>query len=260
MLPGAVPTNSPIQEQVVEDIETALPKAVPKNSPIEEQFIEGIEPSVNDVHSPLDNNVQEASQSGYTQNINRPRAATTLDPIEEEDIDEASTTAMNGILNGLANCNDEAARQEERHNQNNQRAPMTASLIGHHEHYVEPMTPMMTDIHSRSESLIANAAQHEHNQNVPACTDDHHNNNCGRGIDTALMEYYYLRSKGVIAEAPYEHWGCDTPEKKDVLEIGTRVQVKVAFRPVKWDTEYTGRGRTFLESSSVRLCSPLITL
>ena len=248
-LSGAVPTNSPIQEQVIEEIETALPRAVPTNSPVPEQIIEEIETAVDDVHSPLDNDVQEASQYTYTQNTRRPRAATTMDRIQEEAIQGVSMAEAKGVLDGLANYNDEAARQEERRNLNNQRAAMTAEFTRHNDNSEGPQKPMMGDILKRSESLIANAAQHEHNQDVPVCTDDHHNENCYKncdsGIDTALMEYYYLRAKGVISERPYEHWGCDTPGEKDRIKKMENLQVRVAFRPVNWNAEYTGRGSMF---------------
>ncbi len=206
---------------------------------------------MNDVHSRLDNNNQETFQYGYAQNIHRPRAATIMNPIEEEAIEEASTTEANAFVGGPGNYNGEAARQEGWHNLNNQRAAMTAGPTEPDDY---ARKQIMDNVLSRSESLIANAAQHEHNQDVPACTDNHHNKNCGRGTDTALMEYCYLRSKGVIPERPYEHWGCDNPKRKEYLEGMEQSQVKVAFRPIKWDTEYTGRGcMSFCELLSLSL-------
>ena len=232
----------------MEEIATLL-RAVPTNSPVQEQIPEGLETAVNDVHIPLDKNVQEASQYTYTHNTRRPRAATTMDPIQEEVIRGASMTEVKGILDRLANYNDEAARQEERRNLNNQRAAMTAEFTRHDENSQGPHKLMMGDILRRSESLIANAAQHEHNQDVPACTDDHHNKNCYKNcdsdIDMALMEYYSLRAKGVIPERPYEHWGCDTPEEKDRIKRMEKLQVRWAFQPVNWNAEYTGRGSMF---------------
>ena len=225
-------------------------RVVPTNDHIQEQVTEGLETAMNDVHSPLDNNIQEAFQYGYAQNIHRPRAATTMNPIEEEAIEEASMTEAYALLNGPDNYNEEAARQEGWHNQ---RAAVTASLTEPDDNSNEQRKRMMRDVLSSSESLIANAAQHEHNQDVPACTDNRHNKNCGRGIDKALMEYYYLRSKGVIAERPHEHWGCDDPKTKEFLKEIEKRHVRVAFRPVKWDTEYTGRGCMFFANFSVSL-------
>ncbi len=221
------------------------PAIIPTNNLIQEYVIEGVEIEMNDVHSGLDNNIQEASQYDYAQNIRRPRAATTMNSIEEEVIEEVSTTEANEIVGGPDEYNEEAAQQEEQHCQQNQRAAMTASLTETGDYFTEQIRPMMGDILSKAESLIVNAAQHEHNQDVPACTDDHHNKHCGRGIDTALMEYNHLRSKGVISERAYEHWGCDTPERKAYLEDLEKVPVKMAFRPVKWDSGYTGRGCMF---------------
>ena len=235
-----------------------LPRVVPATNLFQEQVIEESETAMNDFHSGLDNNnTQEAFQHWYAQNIHRPRAATTMNPIEEEAIEEGSMIEANGILNGLDNYNEDAARLEEWHNLNNQRAAMTADYTDTDDYFNGEMIPMMGGVLSRSESLIANAAQHKHNQDVPACTDDHHNKNCGNGIDKALMEYYYLRSKGVIPERPYEHWGCDTQERKEKLEEAETLQVRVAFRPVKWDTEYTGRGCMFFANFSVCLCGSL---
>ena len=163
-------------------------------------------------------------------------------PIEEEAIEDATMTEAKDVLNGLANHDDEAARQEERQRRNNQGGAMTASLIGYDEHAEEPFKPMMDAVLERSEGLMANAAQHEHSQDEPACTDDCHNKNCGRGIDTALIEYSYLRSKGLISERSYEHWGCDSAERIVRNNYMDNLHVRVAFRPVNWDSGYTGRG------------------
>ena len=237
-LPKPAPTNGPIQEQDIEGMET-LPRVVPTNSPIREQVVEGIETAVTHVHSPLDNNSQEAAQSSCTQKVKRPRAATTMAPIEEEAIEDASMTEAKDVLNGLANHEEEAARQEDRQHRNNQRA------VGYDEYAEKPFKPMMDEVLERSESLIANAAHHEHSQDAPACTDDCHNKNCGRGIDTALIEYSHLRSKGLISERSYEHWGCDSADRIDRNNCMEKLHVRVAFRPVTWDSGYTGRGSMF---------------
>ena len=172
-----------------------------------------------------------------------------MDPIEEEAIEDASMTEAKDVLNGLANSNEEAARQEERQHRNNQRAAMTADLIEYDEYAEKPLKPTMDEVLRRSESLIANAAQHEHSQDEPACTDNHHNKNCGRGIDMALMEYSHLRSKGLISERSYEHWGCDSTERIDRNNYIEKLHVRVAFRPVNWDSGYTGRGSIFFSTT-----------
>ena len=233
------------------------PRVVPTKNHNQQQVIEESETAMNGVHSPLENDVQGPSQHGYTQNIHRPRAATIMNPIEEEAIEEASTAGVNDLINGPDNYNEEAAQQQEWHNLNDQGAAMTASHANPFGYFNGKITPMMDNILSRSESLIANAAQHEHNQDVPTCTDEQHNKNCGRGTDMALLEYNYLRSKGVIPERPYEHWGCDTPERKDYLKAFETCHVRVAFRPVKWDTEYTGRGCMSFANFSVSVCGLL---
>ena len=167
-----------------------------------------------------------------------------MNSIEEEAVKEASTTEASDF-GGPDRYNEEADQQEEWHNLHNQRAGMTASLTEPDDYFTEKIRPMMGNILSGEKSLIAKSAQHEHNQDVPACTDDHHNKHCGRGIDTALMEYHHLRSQGVILARPYEHWGCDTPERKEYLEAMEKVPVRLAFRPIKWDSAYTGRGCMF---------------
>lgn len=201
---------------------------------------------MNGVHTGLNNNIQGASQSGHAQNVNRPRAATTMTAIEEEAIGVGSMMETNHIIGGQHNYHGEAPLPEQSQKLHIKKAVMTASPTEQSDNDVdERMSPMMRDILRRSESLIANAAQHEHNQDVPACTDDHHNKYCGSGMDTALMEYAHLRSMGVIPERPYEHWGCDSPERKAQIEHSERVSVRMAFRPIYWQSEYTGRGCMF---------------
>ena len=165
-------------------------------------------------------------------------------PIEEEAIEEASMTEAKEVLHGLASHDEEAARQEERQHRNNQRA------VEIDEHAEEPFKPMMDEVLERSESLIAKATQHEHSQDEPACTDDCHNKNCGRGIDTALLEYSHLRSKGLISERSYEHWGCDSAERVERNNCMNNLHVRVAFRPVNWNSGYTGRGSMVFSTTS----------
>ena len=201
----------------------------------------------NAVGSGINFNIQGPSQYGHAQNVNRPRAATTMNPIEEEAIEVASMSNTNAIIGGLHNHHGEAPLPEQSNNLNIHRAPVTASPTEQSDNDVDERikNPMMRDIVPRSESLIANAAQHEHNQDVPACTDDHHNKYCGSGMNMALVEYAYLRSLGVIPERPYEHWGCDSPKRKARIEYYEQCSVKVAFRSVNWQSEYTGRGCMF---------------
>ena len=204
-------------------------------------------------------NIPGHSQNGHAQNVNRPRAATTMNAIEEEAIEVASMSNTNAIIAGQHNYHEEAPLPEQSHNLHIHRAAVTASPTEQSDSDVtassteqpidDPderiLKPMMRDITRRSKSLIANAAQHEHNQDVPACTDDHHNKYCGSSMDMALMEYAHLRSLGVIPERPYEHWGCDSLERKTRIECFENCSVKVAFRPVDWQSEYTGRGCMF---------------
>ena len=197
--------------------------------------------------SGLNNNVQGASQSGSAQYITRPRAATTMNPIEEEAIETASMSDEDSIIGGQHDYHVEAPLPEQCPKPHIHRAAVTARPTEQSdmETDVQYLMRLGDDILPRSESLIANAAQHEHNQDVPACTKDHHNKNCGSVMDIALMEYYYLRSKGVIPERPYEHWGCDSPIKKAVMEHYAKCTARVAFRPIDWQSGYTGRGCTF---------------
>ena len=198
------------------------------------------------IQSALNNNIQGASQSGYAQNSNRPRAATTMNPIEEETMEAASMVGTNGSSGGQHNCHGEAPLPEQGLNIHIHRAAVTARPTEKLDIDDEQqLKPMMADIILRSESIIANAAQHVHNQDVPACTDDHHNENCGSGMNMALLEYAHLRSIGAIPERPYEHWGCDSPREKEQIELYHRSSVRVAFRPVDWQNGYTGRGCMF---------------
>ena len=221
--------------------------ASPADYQIDQQLIDELT-EINAVGSGLNHsNLQELSQYGHAQNVNRPRAATTMNPIEEEVIEVASASNTNGIIGGQHNYHGDAPLPEQGHNLHIPRAVMTASLTKQSDNDDDEriLNPMMREIMRRSESLIANAAQHEHNQDVPACTEDHHNKYCGSGMDTPLMEYAHLRSLGVIPERPYEHWGCDSPQRKARIECCEKVSVKVAFRPIDWQSEYTGRGCMF---------------
>lgn len=208
--------------------------------------LDGLPPCL--AEASLNNNIQSASQSGYVPNSNRPRAATTMNLIEEEAIDEASMVATNGSSSGQHNHHGEAPRPEQGPNLHIPGAAITGrptkyTLSLDDEQRITQ--PIMDDIALRSESLVANAAQHEHNQDVPACTDDHHNKNCGSSMEMALMEYAHLRSIGAIPERPYEHWGCDSQLRKERYELYEKCFVRVAFRPVDWQSGYTGRGCMF---------------
>lgn len=135
------------------------------------------------------------------------------------------------------------------------------------------------NIVSREDSLIKNAAQHEHNQRVPACTIDQpggqHNKNCGSGLNVSLWEYNYLCSLGLIPERPLHEWGCDNvsrnteaqeaeepkdeeiedgQQKDDEQEVDKQeeqepknenMKIKMAFRPINWCQGFTGRGSEF---------------
>ena len=205
----------------------------------------------NDVEAALKhglNMLKEAYQYGLNKNIQaRPRAATTMNSIEEEAIETASTSDEESIIGGQHEYHGEASLPEQCPNSHIHRAAVTARPTEQLDMEIDDDFRMRLadDIRPRFESLTANAAQHEHNQDVPACTKNHHNKNCGSGMDIALMEYYYLRSKGVIPERPYEHWGCDSPMMKATIEYSEKCIARVAFRPVNWQSGYTGRGCMF---------------
>ena len=208
--------------------------------------LDGLPPCL--VEASLNNNIQQASQSGYVPNSNRPRAATTMNPIDEEAIDVTSMFATNASSSGLHNHHGEAPLPEQGPNLHFHAAAITGRPTKYQSNLDDEqriIRPMLDDIAVRSESLIANAAQHEHNQDVPACTDDHHNKNCGSCMDMPLMEYAHLRSIGAIPERPYEHWGCDSQPRKEQYEFYEKCHVRVAFRPVNWESGYTGRGCMF---------------
>ena len=217
------------------------------NNDVEAAFQGGLDMFKGPFQSGHNNNIQGASQSGSAQYVTRPRAATTMNPIEEEAIETASMSDEDSIIGGQHDYHGEASLPEQCPKSHIHRAAVTARSTEQSdmETDLDFLIRLGDDILPRSESLIANAAQHEHNQDVPACTKDHHNKNCGSVMDIALMEYYYLRSKGVIPERPYEHWGCDTPIKKATIEYYEKCTARVAFRPVNWQSGYTGRGCMF---------------
>ena len=220
--------------------------AAAANYQIPQHVIDEIAAEANAVNSGVNFNIHGPSQYGHAQNVNRPRAATTMNLIEEEAMEVALMSNTNAIIGGQHNYHGEAPLPEQCHNLHTHKAAVTARPTEQSDNGDdERMSPMMRDVIRRSKNLIANAAQHEHNQDVPTCTDNYHNKYCGSGKDLALMEYAHLRSLGVIPERPYEHWGCDGPERTAHIETYMNHSVKVAFRPVDWQSEYTGRGCMF---------------
>ena len=110
---------------------------------------------------------------------------------------------------------------------------------------LEELVPMVNEIISRENYLMAMADEHIHAQRVPPCTygqGGDHNINCQRGIDASLLEYHHLVSKGLIREKDYEEWGCiDAAEEQYHQDIADR-KVDKAFMAVDWDAGFTGRG------------------
>lgn len=69
-----------------------------------------------------------------------------------------------------------------------------------------------------------------------------HKNAVANEIGPDVLEYYELRSKGLIEERPYESWGPDSPERAETIDYYFNCHVKQFFRPVDWNKGFTGRG------------------
>ena len=60
-------------------------------------------------------------------------------------------------------------------------------------------------------------------------------------IPIEIRDYYEKVSKGLIEEKPYDYWGEDTAEEKELWDE-RGLPIKMKFRPIHWDSSFTGRG------------------
>lgn len=59
-----------------------------------------------------------------------------------------------------------------------------------------------------------------------------------------IRDYYEKVSKGLIEERPYDYWGPES-EKEKAHWRQWCLPIKKSFRPIDWDSGFTGRGSKY---------------
>lgn len=71
-------------------------------------------------------------------------------------------------------------------------------------------------------------------------------------LTSEIRDYYEKVSRGLIEERPYEYWGEDTAEEEKRWHQW-ELPIRTAFRPVDWNSGFTGRGGETYTSSDSRV-------
>ncbi|KAF6240621.1 hypothetical protein HO173_001292 [Letharia columbiana] len=67
------------------------------------------------------------------------------------------------------------------------------------------------------------------------------NMGCYPILSFEIRDYYEKVSKGLIEERPYDYWGPESEEEKAHWRQWC-LPIKKSFRPIDWDSGFTGRG------------------
>lgn len=83
------------------------------------------------------------------------------------------------------------------------------------------------------------------------CTDTWHNEDCGRGIDNMVIDFYMKRKAGLIPPRPYEEWGCEGEDRKEHIAYIMEAEVKMLFWKIDYNKNFTGRGSKYFHDALV---------
>lgn len=61
-------------------------------------------------------------------------------------------------------------------------------------------------------------------------------------IRPEILEYYELRSRGLIRARSYEEWAIEALEDAEFQRMVARTKVRMRFRRVQWDTGFWSMG------------------